>query len=154
MPTAWYLCPYDVSVVAGRVQRKAAIARYLPSIPNPDGSLWDEAETLGNHLLVKVIAPDGLQTTIRSDPDFLVIPHLLPEIPPPRRAMIRHRLLGFGYTAAEIDSTGWKVVQLLALLTSASTRFQRRQDGSGIDILPGRFRSRKTAAQIEARLPG
>lgn len=151
MPIVWYLCPYDVTAPLGRVTRTPAISRYIPTFPDPQGSVWDEAEILGNHCVVKVDAPLAVHTTIQADPDFFVLPTT---IPANRRNVISTKLQALGYTSAEVTRANWDVAALLDLLTTASTLFQRNAAGDGIDVLPGRRAPHKTVAQINARLPG
>src|SRR2546426_7508013 len=59
---AWFIVPYDVSLRHGRVVRVCAMARFIPTIPNANGDVWDEAEILGNHTLVKVVATPATVT--------------------------------------------------------------------------------------------
>lgn len=154
MPIIWYLCPYDVTKEALGVVRRPAISRYIPTFPDPNGSVWDEAETLGNALVVKVSAPDPVHATIQADPDFVVIPHLDATIPLAQRATLRVRLIALGFSNDELEATGWAATALLARLTSARTVFQRNAAGNGIDILPGRRTPGKTVTDIDRRLPG
>ena len=150
MPFQWYLCPYDVSMSGGRVIRRPAIARYIPSVPNADGSNWDEAETLDNHVIVKVLAPDPVHAVIQLDPDFFLIPS---QIPLDLQAVVRIKLISLGYTTAEVDSTGFDSQQLLRLLTVAKSAVALNPQRDGI-VIGGRELPSKQVADIEARLPG
>lgn len=148
----WYVCPYDVTKDPDGVLRTPAMHRYIPRVPNADGSNWDEAEILGNHIVVKVEAPLAVHATIQADPDFLVVP--TGTIPANRQAVVKTKLLALGYTDAEITATQWIAAELLARLTVAVSSIQKNAAGDGVDVLPGRRPSPKTVAQINARLPG
>ena len=144
----WYLCPYDITTVGTRTFRTPAISRFIPSVPNADSANWDEAEILGNHVVVKVFAPDATHTLIQAEPDFFLIPVGI-SVPNPQRNAVRTKLNALGYTDTEINGTGFVVTQLLALLTTAA----QAKDVTGA-LLPTRRPAPKTVAQIEARLPG
>ena len=155
MPVAWYVCPYDtVTSPTGGVGRSSAIRRYIPSVPNPDGSNWDEAEVVGNSVVVKVSALAAVHVTISADPDFLSIPTDMATVPAALRVGIRTRLNTLGYTDTEINGTGWSVTQLLALLTTAASVVTRKADNTGFEWTGARRVAPKTVAQIEERLPG
>lgn len=66
------ICPYDtVERPDGRIARRCAVARYIPTVPNKDGATWDEVETLNNHTVVDIQAPQAVLDTILADPDFV-----------------------------------------------------------------------------------
>ena len=147
----WYLCPYDVITRPIGVVRVPAIARYIATVPNVDGSLWDEAETLGNYLVVKVFAPITVHTLIQADADFVAIPSV---IPVSSQLTLKNKLVSLGFTAKEVDDTGFDVMLLLTLLTSVRTIFQKNLTNDGLNVLAGRRAAGKTVMDIQARLPG
>ena len=159
MAFVWYICPYDTVQGPGAGQgspgRRPAIARHIPSVPNPDGSMEVHAEILGNHLLCKVAGPDSLHEQIRADSDFHEIPAGEATIPAGRRAAIRTRLVSLGYTLGEIADTNWVVTALMALLTSATSDVREKSDKSGFEIVgTGRKPGGRTSGNLERDLPG
>jgi hypothetical protein len=153
MATSWYLCPYDSAKLGPRLVRRPAMHRYYPVIPNAEEVVWEEAETLGNHCIVKVIGPDSAHATIRADASFFEF-NPLSTIPSNRRNQVRNRLTSLGFTQAEVDATGFVITQLLALLTTAAAIIGPDATGNAVEAKPGRKVAPKTVAQIEANLPG
>lgn len=153
MATSWFLCPYDTITGGPRIFRRLSTCRYFPVIPNADGVVWDEAETLGNFGIAKVEGPDSALDTLRADADFFEFDPLT-TIPANRRNLVKNKLVSIGFTAAEVDATGYVVTQLLALLTTAAAIVGLNAGGTGLEVKPGRKVAPKTVAQIEARLPG
>ena len=152
MEIRWYLCPYDVMPFReSAIVRRPAIARYIPVVPNLDGSNWDEVEIMGNHIIVKVDAPASVHTLIASDPDFLVIPSTLPL---GVRPLLQNKLLSLGYTQSEIDSVEWNIPMLLALLSTVVSNWRVNAARNGITLLPGRKTAPKTVADIQERFTG
>ena len=151
---AWYICPYDLTFFSsGRTLRTPAISRHIPAVPNPDTADWDEAEILGNHILVKVFAPAAQHAVIQADPDFLRIPGGV-SVPLLLRPLVQSKLEALGYTTAEITETNFLVLELLRMLTTAChTVLGRTATNDGLR-LGVRRPSPKTFAHIEARLPG
>lgn len=153
MSVLWYLCPYDISSASGRVTRRCAMSRHIPSVPNADGAIWEEAEILGNHAAVKVSAPDAVHLTIQADVDFLLLP-LDGTTPVPVRAVLRSKLNALGYTDVELDATGWTRRELLRAITSV------RQDILGPNatrdgvLFGGRIPAGKSSNDIDRRLAG
>lgn len=147
----WYLCPYDIMNTTVGLTRIPAIYRYISTIPNVDNSIWDEAETLGNFLIVKVFTLPAVHILIQADRDFFIIPVT---INVSLQSLVRNKLISLGFTIEEINSTGFDRMQLLNLLTSVWTVYQRNITNDGLDILPGRRTAGKTVIDIEKRLPG
>lgn len=148
----WYVCPYDSTVhPTGGPARAAAIKRYIPAVPGPGGENWDEAEILGNHVVVKVRADDTLHTTILADSDFFEIPVDVPSIPSGRRTALRIRLLALGYVTGEVTGTNYSVTNILRLLTTAASVVTVA--GETFTPLPARRVAPKTVQDIENRLP-
>lgn len=155
MPTSWFVCPY-ITFQSGRGparRPKIAEVAYWPFIPNADGVVWEEGETLGNQCVVKVVGPDTALGRLRADSDFF---ELDPSstIPPNRRNQVQNKLVQMGFTSQEVDATGYVITALLALLTTAAAVVGVDATGTTIEVKPGRKVAPKTVAQIEARLPG
>ena len=154
MPVRWYVCPYDTVTHLGTVGRRPAVARHIPSIPNPEGALWDEAEILGNSIVVKVSAPAATLLLIDADVDFLNIPVDQPQIASNLRATIRGRLLALGYLLAEVSDTNYVATALLQLLTTGVSNVQVNGTGTGFVWDSSRRIAPKTVGEIERILPG
>jgi hypothetical protein len=132
MLTRFYLCPYDtVNRRGGQIGRRCAMARHVPRIPNADGAVWDEAEILGNHCLVKLTAPPALHRAVEDDPDFVHIPTDRPTITGEVRNVILARLLALGYRATEVSQTQWGVRPLLGLINSAASEVRENATRTG-----------------------
>ena len=154
---AWYLCPYDVTHNVGtvelpqdRMERRCAIYRHIPGLPDGNGSDWDEAETLNGWCLVWVKAIAAVHAVIEADGDFEIVP--IPTIPQSLRGRIRSRLRAFGYTDAEINGTGWDSFAIMTLATSAATNYRRTPGGDTIEedpAKPGRQPPPKKASEIK-----
>lgn len=149
MPVIWFICPYDVRVEKRRLQRSPSIRRYIPTHPRPDGAEWSEVEILGNHILVKVSAPQRLLNRVSADPDFTELPD---PIPVTSRTGITNILLALGYTQTEIDDTRWVVPTLLRVLASKRSPFRVNATRSGLELLPGIRVPGNTIDNIEARV--
>lgn len=149
----WYLCPYDI-VIEGGVVRVLAIARYITGVPNPDNARWSAAESLGNHGVVKVFAPDALHSQIQSDPDFMLLDHGRLDIAPNKRVAVKTSLKTLGFTDKEVNDTEFIVTNLLNLCVTARTAFTLNTDRTGIVLKSERWPSGKTIADIERELPG
>ena len=78
MPVALFLVPFDTAQAPGKgTVRRCAASRIVPTIPaspGPDDPIWSFAETLGNHCLVKVRAPNATLDLFRAESDFVEIP--------------------------------------------------------------------------------
>lgn len=151
MPTRYYLCPYDTAIRAGVRVRVPAMVRHLPRLPRDDGATWEEAETLGNHCLVKVSATVAVLTTVEDDADFLRIP-ASGEVRSGRRAALLAKLTALGFQSTEILSADWDASRLLALLASTSGGVEA--DGAGgFRTTNRRLQPPKPLAVLERRLP-
>jgi len=152
---SWYVCPYDtVAGPGGAVGRSPAIKRYIPSVPpspGPTDPTWDEAEILGNYLVVKVNAPAALHSTIRADADFRHVPLGEALIPVGERPGWRSYLTAVGYTLTEVNGSGWTGTGLLRLLTTAAGIVA--VEGGIFTVRPGRRVAPKTVDRVEERLP-
>lgn len=150
----WYIAPFDVMLEGGDLTRTPGISRYIPTVPNPQGADFDEAEILGNHIVVKVNAPTALQDVIQADPDFVVIPATAATIPTADRAAIRAKLLALGYILKEINDANWLTANLFRLLTSAVHQIIPSADGLSLVNTGIRKGPSKTVDDINRRLPG
>lgn len=148
---SWYVCPYDVTTHGGLVARVPAIKRHIPVVPGPLGENWDEAEILGNHVVVKVEAPAEVHALIRADTDFRRIPLDMATIPTGARVALRTYLTGLGYTLAEVADTSWSVTQILRLLTTAASPLS--VVAGALVVGAGRRVAPKTVDRIEQLLP-
>jgi hypothetical protein len=157
MATSWFLCPAVVIDFGTPVLRFRSFPKiqteYYPVIPNPEGVVWEEAETLGHFFVVKVVGPDSELARLRSDSEFFELDPT-EVITGGRRNQVRNKFEQLGFTQAEVDATGYTVTGLLALLTTACAIVGRNAGNTGLEVKPGRRVSPKTAAQVEARLPG
>jgi hypothetical protein len=99
-----------------------------------EGGAWSETEVLGNVALVKVRASDTLLSLINAEVGFLritnhyVLSDSLSDMGAAVRNGIQTRLLGLGYTQAEINAAlgsnlaGWRSRTFLDLLRFIATR--------------------------------
>ncbi len=144
---AWYLAPYDTERRARGISRVPAMARHIPTVPNADGADWEETEILGNHILVKVSAPDALHTRIGADNDFL-------SINAASTPTIHAKLLALGYAQAELDTVApWTLTNLLEMLAnSGRSRFALNAARDGLQQLPGRQAQSKSLSDIDQRI--
>lgn len=154
MAFAWFVCPYDKITDAPTPfpARRCAMHRYIP-IPNWVNGLWDEAEILGNHCVVKVSASDSMIATIEADPDFIRIPTDKTTIEDMKQLKIFNKLYDLTYTLQEIADCNWVFTQLLALLTTAKSEVNA-VGGDFVVTKDKRLVAKKTVADIEKELPG
>lgn len=157
MPSAWFLCPYDVTThPSGAIGRRCAMFRYLPVLGSAIAATWYELECLGNLTLVKVNAPMAMLTTISADPDFTRIPTGVTTVPAGQRPAVRSRLLAIGYTDSEITATGWNLRQIIRLIASLRHEVRERADLTGFEVVPGSPRHPRRpedADEIDRRVP-
>ena len=154
MPVAWFICPMEAlkHPTWQRVYRRCAMCRHIPSLPDGEGSDWDEAEILGSHTIVWVDTSVAKMALIAADPDFLEVP--TPNVTVPKdQGLITDKMIALGYTQGEIDATGWVSNDLFDLLTVAMNRY-RAKPGTNDEVepnpdKPGRQPPRKLAAQIK-----
>lgn len=156
MLEAWFICPYDIFSTEHTkgAARRCLMTRYIPALPDGEGSDWDEAEILGNHTLVWILVPDATMALIRADSDFTEIP--LPNIPPGlARNTMRTFLVGLGYELDEVNGTDWDSVRIFDMLTIANNRYVKNPSNSDelipSTVRPGRQPPRKLASQITGR---
>lgn len=128
----WYLCQYDSEVIDGEAQRRCAMRRHIPFIPNAQGATWEEAETLGNQTLVRVEASAAMQDRIAADPDMI-------ELVRDGRITVRlkalsDRLTALGLTSAEKVTIGTDPQRALAFLLSLKSEITHTPDKTGFVI--------------------
>lgn len=150
----WYLCPYDVTTRDGVLFRRCAMARYMPMMPNADGTSWEEAEILSNSALVKVFAPSEIHQTIQGSPDIFLVPTGEVIIPTSQQVPVQDKCLSLTYTSGEVANTGFVTANLLQMFTIATHEILGPNATNDGVVLGGRMPPKKTVAQIEMALPG
>jgi len=112
--------------------------RYYPRIPNEQGVLWEEFETLGNHAIVEVSGQDVALDTIRADSEFMEIPPIAAQ-----RAAFRNKLFSLGWKPLEVNGTNLAALALVELLASATGNVRPNAARTAWEIDPGRRRPPK-----------
>lgn len=124
--TRWYIAPYDIEVRNEKITRTPAMYRYIPQVPNAEGSDWTEMEILGNHIIVKVYALESTHSIIESDPDFILFSD---------QQNFKDKLISLGYTDTIIEQTGYDTSLLMDLFISKGrNKFGKNEKGDGIII--------------------
>ncbi len=108
---AWFLAPYKRrDLDPGVPMRYCAIADFDGQI-KADGGSWSESEGLGDQAVVKVNASPATLDAIAAAPGFLAVPRKwarlldgLSSLTNGERNLLQNRLLGIGFTQAEVNA--------------------------------------------------
>ena len=167
MPVAWFLAPYKRRLGMSRPTRYCAMDDFTPQIV-ADGGSWAESEGLGDQAVVKVNASIATLNLIDAAPGMLSIPrrwaHLadgFADMTAGERNTIQNRLLGLGFSQAEIDGAlgstlnAWRTHTLMDLLVLITSRRLKPRYDSTLDqiILDGAVQPTRPVTNVDAAIP-
>lgn len=159
MPVSLFIVPYDnFSLPIKGVARRPAAARIvpvIPAVPGPTDPVCSEAETLGNHCLVKVRAPVAVLDQFRAESDFVEIPfNGQGSVTAGVRAAIRTKLQALGFNLAELQDAGYGRLELLRLICSLAHPVTTNANGDGFEWNTGARRTGPVSlAALDAAVP-
>lgn len=144
MPTAWFLCQYELASIGSFQFRRCQLAAFSAQI-QADGGTFQEAEVLGGRAIVKVSASAATLATIAATPGIRRIPLArlddpLSSLTPGQRTALRTELTDMGYTLTELQAalgSDLGAITLGQLLRFAATRRLKPRLVNGAVVLDG-----------------
>jgi len=165
MTYAWFVCGYELK--ADRPWMRFCTMDNFSAQIAADGGNWSESEVLGGNAVVKVQASDTTIAAIAAAPGFSrmltkwALTDTLADLTTAQRNALNTKLLGLGYSQAEINTAlgatlaDWRGKTLGALLRFAATRrLTPRWDSIQQQIvLDGEFVACRPIHEVDASVP-